>query len=107
MISVPCNLFDLIKLCSSNIKGLTKAEDIEKLLPIETDSIKIQKVDKKIIVSNQNNILGSVWIEIGCYSNLKLLTLITKIYDLEPISENIFELMKYKYKIDNMFIKEK
>lgn len=107
MISVSSNLFDLIKSCSSNIKGLTKAEEIEKLLPIETDSIKIQKVDKKIIISNQNEILGSVWIEVGCYSNLKLLTLITKIYGLEPSSEKIFELMKYKYKIDNMFKKEK
>ena len=104
MINVPIKLFELIKICSSNLKGLTKAESIDKLLPIETEKIKIQKIERKIVILNKNKILGNVWTEFGCYSNLKILKLITKEYGLEPRSERILELMRYKYIIDNMFI---
>jgi len=96
---------NLIIICSKNIKGLTKKEDINKLLPIKTDILNIEQGERKIIISNNEKILGNVWEEVGCYSNLEILKIINKEYGIEPKKERILELMKYKYKIDNMIIK--
>ena len=105
MKTLPEEIKNVIEICCKNIKGLTKIEDIDNLLPIKTNVLNIEKIGKKIVISNQNEILGNVWQEVGCYSNLNLLKAITKEYNIEPKNERILELMKYKYKIDNMLLK--
>lgn len=105
MIKISQELKNLITICSSNIKGLTKKEDIDKLLPIKTETLHIEKAERKIIISKEGKIIGAVWENVGCYSNLELLKIITKEYNIEPKSEKIIELMKYKYIIDNILVK--
>lgn len=106
MIKIQKDLKELIIICTKNIKGLTKKENIEKLLPIQTDNLLIQKEERKISIYKNKERLGSVWVECGCYSNLDILKIITKEYEIEVKNNSILELMKYKYKIDNMLIKE-
>lgn len=105
MIEIQKSLKELIIICAKNIKGLTKKEDIEKVLPIETENLIIRKEDKKISIYKNEEILGNVWEQFGCYSNLDILKIITKEYGIEVKSNDILELMKYKYIIDNMLIK--
>lgn len=95
----------LIIVCSSNIKGWTKKEEIEKLLPIKSETLEIAKNDRNITIIKNGNVLGNVWENIGCYSNLEILKIITKEFNIEPKSERILELMKYKYLIDNVLVK--
>ena len=103
MISVQKDLFEVISICKNNMKGLTKVEDIDKLLPIKSEKVCIMKDDRRIVVYNNERVIGTVWKEYGCYSNLELLKLITSEFGVEPKGERILELMKYKYLIDNLF----
>ena len=98
------DLRKIITICLKNIKGLTKCEEIDNIIPIYTNKINIEKKDRKIVFSKENKILGTVWREVGCYSNLEILTLITKEYGIEPKNDRSLELMKYKYKIDNILM---
>lgn len=98
-------LRELIIVCSSNIKGWTKKEKIEKFLPIKSENLEITKNDRNITITQNGNVLGNVWENTGCYSNLELLKIITKEFNIEPKSEKILELMKYKYLIDNVLIR--
>lgn len=104
MIEIQPKLKNLIKICSSNMKGLTKIEDIDKLLPIKTEKLYIEKQERKIVIRNQEKIIGTVWESVGCYSNLEILKIITKEYNIEPKNERIISLMKYKYIIDNILM---
>lgn len=104
MKKIPVELKELILICEKNIKGLTKKEDIQELLPIRVDGFNIEVIDRKICISRYNKILGNIWEESGCYPNLALLKIITKEYNIEPDGEKIIQLMKYKYIIDNCLI---
>ena len=105
MIEIEDKIKELILICTKNIKGLTKVEDINKLLPIEADGFLIIKEERKIVFYKDGKLLGSVWQEVGCYSNLDILKIITKEYGIEVKNNNILELIKYKYKIDNLLLK--
>lgn len=96
----------IIEICCLNIKGLTKKEDIIKVLPIIDERISIEENDKKLVFYNKEKILGNVYEQVGCYSNLDILKIITKEYNIQPNNDKIIELLKYKFLIDNIIMKE-
>ena len=106
IMKVDKNVKQLIKICSKNIKGLTKKEEIDCLLPIETGDFTIKKEERALVIYKDKKFLGDVWVEVGCYSNLDILKIITKEYGIEPKNNSITELMKYKYLIDNILLEE-
>lgn len=98
------NLRKLILVCLENIKGMSKAEEIESLLPIYSDNIKIEKDNNSIKIFLNNNLDKIIWKEIDCYMNLEILKSITKVYQISCISEEILDLIKYKNKVTLMLL---
>lgn len=98
------NLRELILLCSENLKGLSRKSDIEKLLPIKDDNFFIDTQDSKLIIKYNNELLGNIWLDTNCYSNLEILKLITQVYNISFKNEEILELVKYKNKITMMLL---
>ena len=94
----------LILLCSENLKGLSRKSDIEKLLPINDDKFFIDTQDSKLIIKYNNELLGNIWLDTNCYSNLEILKVIAQIYNIEFKSEEILELIKFKNKITLMLL---
>ena len=91
-------------ICLKNILGLTKCEEIDEILPIKTDKMRIDKEENRLVFLKEGKTIGTVWKQFGCYSNLEILTLITEEYGIEPKNNRSFELMKYKYKIDKILM---
>jgi hypothetical protein len=93
------NLKKLIINCTYNIKGLTKKEIIEDLLPIKIKDMLIYVQDDRIIFEKNNSIIDDVWLDTNCYSNLEILKNITPMFGIKYTGDNLIELMKYKNKI--------
>jgi hypothetical protein len=93
------NLKKLIVNCTYNIKGLTKKEIIEELLPIKIEDMSIYVQDDRIIFEKNNSIIDDVWLDSNCYSNLEILKNITPMFGIEYTGDNLIELMKYRNKI--------
>lgn len=93
------NLKKLIIICTYNIKGLTKREEIEETLPIKTKEISIYKKENRLVFEKSNGNTKEVWTDTNCYSNLEILKNITPIYGVEYSGDEIIELMKYRNKI--------
>lgn len=89
----------LIIMCTYNIKGLTKKEEIEKLLPIKVNDVLIRIKDNTVVFERGNEEIGDVWLDTNCYSNLDILKNITPLFGIEYTGEEILELMKYRNKI--------
>ena len=104
MIKPTGNLRELILLCLENIKGLSRRTDIERLLPINDDNFFIDIQDIKVIIEYNNTLLGHIWPDTNCYSNLEILKLITNVYEIDFKNEEILELVKYKNKITLMLL---
>ncbi len=98
------NLRELIILCNDNIKGLSRKEDIKKYLPINIDGFSIEEENNKLVFKQNNEVIKNVWIDTNCYSNLEILKVIAKIYNIEYKSEEILELIKFKNKITLMLL---
>ena len=98
------NLRNLIILCNNNIKGLTKREEIGQYLPIEFEGLKIEEDSNKLVFRQDNVVIKNVWIDTSCYSNLEILKVIARIYNIEFKSEEILELIKFKNKITLMLL---
>ncbi len=93
------NLRKLIIQCTYNIKGLTKRNEIEQLLPIRINNIAIKIKDDILIFERENEKIAEVWLDANCYSNLEILKNITPLFGIEYTGEEILELMKYRSKI--------
>ena len=98
------NLRELIILCNDNIKGLSRREDIKKYLPIDVEDFSIEEENNKLVFKQDNEVIKNVWIDTNCYSNLEILKVIAKIYNIEFKSEEILELIKFKNKITLMLL---
>lgn len=98
------NLKKLILICLENIKGMTRAEEIESLLPIDIDNIRVEKNNNAIEIFLNNQLDKTIWKEKDCYMNLEILKSLTKEYEISCKSDDILELMKYKNKVTLMLL---
>ena len=98
------NLRKLFLICLDNIKGMTKSEEIESLLPINTDNIRVEKNNNSIGIFLNNKLDKIVWKDTDCYMNLEILKSLTKDYNISCESEEILDLMKYKNKVTLMLL---
>lgn len=98
------NLRKLILLCLENIKGMTKSEEIENLLPINSDHFQIEKGNNNIEIYLNNKLEKIIWKDTECYMNIEILKAITKDYGITLESEDIVSLMKYKNKVTLMLL---
>ncbi len=98
------DLRKIFLICLDNIKGMTKSEEIEKLLPIKTDTVCIEKNNNSIEIFLNNKLDTIVWKDKECYMNLEILKSLTKDYNISCEGEGILDLIKYKNKIALMLL---
>ena len=93
------NLRKLVILCTYNIKGLTKDEEIRRFLPIKDDEIEIYEDNNTLVFKLYGKVIKRLLKENNMYSNIQILNIITPIYGVECKKNNILELMKYRNNI--------
>ena len=92
-------LRELIIHCTYNIKGLSKASEIRKLLPIKYEKLEIYEESNMLIFNYQENNIGKVLMDNNLYSNIEILKVITPIYGVRYKGIEILDLMKYRNNI--------
>lgn len=97
-------LRNMIVLCTYNIKGLTESNIISTILPIRDENWEIYEDSNTLIFKYRNQNVGQIIRENNMYSNLKILSIITPIYNIKCKGKGIVSLMKYKAEIVTFLI---
>lgn len=97
-------LRNMIVLCTYNIKGLTESNIISAILPIRDENWEIYEDSNTLIFKYRNQNVGQIIRENNMYSNLKILSIITPIYNIKCKEKGIVSLMKYKAEIVTFLI---
>lgn len=95
----------LILKCNKDIEGYIDKEELIELLPIQEENLKIFEENNAIHIMINGQLRKRIYSLYGCYSNLDILkSIIPDLYGINLKSEQLLELMKFKYKIDNIVL---
>lgn len=92
-------LKELIRKCNSNIKGMSRNEEINRYLPIKEENIEIYLEGKIMYIRNKQQ-TKKIYEQDDYYSNLEILKEIAKIYGVKLRSNKILDLIKFKNMIE-------
>ena len=92
-------LKELIRKCNSNIKGMSRNEEINRYLPIKEENIEIY-IEGKIMYIRNKQQTKKIYEQDGYYSNLEILKEIAKIYGVKLRSNKILDLIKFKNMVE-------
>ena len=92
-------LKDLIRKCNSNIKGMSRNEEINRYLPIKEENIEIYLEGKIMYIRNKQQ-TKKIYEQDDYYSNLEILKEIAKIYGVKLRSNKILDLIKFKNMVE-------
>ncbi len=92
-------LKELIRKCNSNIKGMSRNEEINRYLPIKEENIEIYLEGKIMYIRNKQQ-TKKIYEQDDYYSNLEILKEIAKIYGVKLRSNKILDLIKFKNMVE-------
>ena len=92
-------LKELIRKCNSNIKGMSRNEEINRYLPIKEENIEIYLEGKIMYIRNKQQ-TKKIYEKDDYYSNLEILNEIAKIYGVKLRSNKILDLIKFKNMVE-------
>ena len=92
-------LKELIRKCNSNIKGMSRNEEINRYLPIKEENIEIYIEGKIMYIKNKQQI-KKIYEQDGYYSNLEIIKEIANIYGVKLRSNKILDLIKFKNMVE-------
>ncbi len=92
-------LKELIRKCNSNIKGMSRNEEINRYLPIKEENIEIY-IEGKIMYIRNKQQTKKIYEQDDYYSNLEILKEIAKIYGVKLRSNKILDLIKFKNMVE-------
>ena len=92
-------LKELIRKCNSNIKGMSRNEEINRYLPIKEENIEIYTEGKIMYIRNKQQ-TKKIYEQDDYYSNLEILKEIAKIYGVKLRSNKILDLIKFKNMVE-------
>ena len=91
-------LRNMIILCTYNIKGFTESNTISQILPIKDENWEIYEDSNILIFKYKNKKIAQILRDNNMYSNLKILSIITPIYNINC------SLIKYRIEIVTFLI---
>lgn len=89
----------LIMKCNSNIKGMSRNEEINRHLPIKEENIEIYIEGKIMYIKNKQQI-KKIYEQDDYYSNLEIIKEIANIYGVKLRSNKILDLIKFKNMVE-------
>lgn len=89
----------LIMKCNSNIKGMSRNEEINRYLPIKEENIEIYIEGKIMYIKNKQRI-KKIYEQDDYYSNLEIIKEIANIYGVKLRSNKILDLIKFKNMVE-------
>ncbi len=92
-------LKELIRKCNSNIKGMSRNEEINRYLPIKEENVEIY-IEGKIMYIRNKQQTKKIYEQDDYYSNLEILKEIAKIYGVKLRSNKILDLIKFKNMVE-------
>ena len=97
-------LRNMIILCTYNIKGFTESNTISQILPIKDENWEIYEDSNILIFKYKNKKIAQILRDNNMYSNLKILSIITPIYNINCKGKDIVSLIKYRIEIVTFLI---